>query len=154
MPRSLLLGSGRDKAPFLDSFYHGPLLYSVNYEKKTLFFPPIVWVLFVRFSLQWGIPWSHICHGKRSDPWVCFIHSWFTCTCTTQPFSPTPPSKISRVYNKYKTPKYSWSHQSEFQDLPDCAQLKPESSPLWVCALRWALYYPKYQYLPQSKLFS
>lgn len=41
LPRSLLLGGGRDKAPFLDSFYHGPLLYSVNYEKKTLFFPPL-----------------------------------------------------------------------------------------------------------------
>lgn len=58
--------------------------------------------LFFFFLFQWGIQWSCVCHGKRSEPWLCFIHSWFTCSCTRNPFFLRPAKSVEFVISKKK----------------------------------------------------
>lgn len=79
---------------------------------------------------------------------VVVFHSFLVYTFTHQKSISFPPCKISRVCNKQKNAEHSRSYQTNFQALPACAQPKPQAAPLWVCTLWWALFYPKYQYLP------
>lgn len=135
------------------------LLHPVNSEKNPpsfsfffFSFSLLGFCLFVCFPLWWAF------HGHTSAMASEAIHgcvySFLVYLFMHNNLFSLPICKISRVYNKHKTPNYSWSHQSEFQDLPDSAQPKPEASLLWVCTHWWASHYPKFQYLPQSNCFS